>query len=218
MFGTKQQLSKVPSTSITIGDDSTDSVNQVCNLGYHMDSELRNNIHINKLCQFCYVTLQKIRAIQHKIDQTTCHIIVQVLVLSKLDYCNSLLIGTANYQLGKLQYIQNMACRIVGNIKKYDSITPHLKKLHLLKIQERIIYKVATIMFKCLMGTAPPYLKSLLPVQHSRAIRSRPFTKAPMCRKNTSLALQGSYTLAGPQIWNQLLVDVRECTNFAMFK
>ena len=63
MFGTKQQLSKVPSTSITIGDDSIDSVNQVCNLGYHMDSELRNNIHINKLCQFCYVTLQKIRAI-----------------------------------------------------------------------------------------------------------------------------------------------------------
>ena len=96
MFGTKQQLSKVPSTSITIGDDSIDSVNQVCSLGYHMDSELRNNIHINKLCQFCYVTLQKIRAIQHKIDQPTCQIIVQALVLSKLDYCNSLLIGTTN--------------------------------------------------------------------------------------------------------------------------
>ena len=63
MFGTKQQLSKVPSTSITIGNDSIDSVNQVCNLGYHMDSDLRNNIHINKLCQFCYVTLRKIRAI-----------------------------------------------------------------------------------------------------------------------------------------------------------
>ena len=63
MFGTKQQLRKVPSTSITIGDDSTDSVTQVHNVGYHMDSELRNNIHINKLCQFCYVTLQNIRAI-----------------------------------------------------------------------------------------------------------------------------------------------------------
>ena len=198
MFGTKQQLSKVPSTSITIGDDSIDSVNQVHNLGYHMDSELRNNIHINKLCQFCYVTLRKIRAIQHKIDQPTCQIIVQALVLSKLDYCNSLLIGTANYQLGKLQHIQNMACRIVCNIKKYDSITPHLKKLHWLKIQERIIYKVATIMFKCLKGTAPLYLKSLLPVQHSRALRSRTFTKAPVCRKNTSLALQGSFTSAGP--------------------
>ena len=63
MFGMKKQLSKVPSTSITTGDDSIDSVNQVCNLGYHMDSELRNNIHINKLCRCCYVTLWKIRAI-----------------------------------------------------------------------------------------------------------------------------------------------------------
>ena len=126
MFGTKQQLSKVPSTSITIGGDSIDSVNQVCNLAYHMDSELRSNIHINKLCQFCYVTLRKIRAIRHKIDQPTCQIIVQALVLSKLDYCNSLLIGTANYQLGKLQHIQNMACRIVCNIKKYMIVLPHI--------------------------------------------------------------------------------------------
>ena len=36
LFGTKQQLSKVPSTSITIGDNSTNNVNQVHNLGYHM--------------------------------------------------------------------------------------------------------------------------------------------------------------------------------------
>ena len=140
MFGTKQQLSKVPSSSITIGDDSIDSVNLVCNLGYDMDSELRNNIHINKLCQFCYATLQKIRAVQHKIDQPTCEIIVQALALSKLDYCSSLLVGIANYQLGKLQHIQNMACRIVCNIKKYDSITLHLKKPYSLMIQERIIY------------------------------------------------------------------------------
>ena len=63
MFGTKQQLSKVPSTPITVGDDSINSVNQVHNLGYHMDSELRNNIHINKLCLICYVTLQKISTI-----------------------------------------------------------------------------------------------------------------------------------------------------------
>ena len=50
------------------------------------------------------------------------------------------------------------------------------------------------------------------------SLRSRTFTKATVCRKNTSLALPGSFTLAGPQIWNQLPVDVRECTNFAMFK
>ena len=80
MFGAKQQLSKVPLTSITIRDISIDSVNQVYNFGYHMDSELRNKIHINKLCLFCYVTLQKIRANWHKIDQPTCQLIVQALV------------------------------------------------------------------------------------------------------------------------------------------
>ena len=52
MFGTKQQLSKVPSTSITIGDVSIDSANQVHKLGYHMDSELRNNIPIKNYANF----------------------------------------------------------------------------------------------------------------------------------------------------------------------
>ena len=142
--------------------------------------------------------LQKIRAIQHKIDQPTCQIIVQALILSQLDYHNSLLIGTTNYQLGKLQCIQNMAHRIVCNIKKCDSITPHLKKLHWLKIQEKIIYNITTLMLKCLKGTAPPYVKLLLPIQHSRPQRSRTLAKAPVCRKNTSLALQGNFTSAGP--------------------
>ena len=145
-------------------------------------------------------------------------IIGQALVLSKLDYCNSLLIGTPNYQLGKLQHIQDMARRIICNIKKYDSITQHLKRLHWLKIQERIIYKFATIMFKCLKETVPLYLKLLLPVWHSRALRSRTFTKALVCRKNTSLALQSSFPLVGPQIQNTFPVDVRECPKSAMFK
>ena len=46
------------------------------------------------------------------------NIIIQALVVSKLDYCNLLLAGTAGYQLDKLQHIQNMACRVITNLNK----------------------------------------------------------------------------------------------------
>ena len=90
-------------------------------------------------------------------------IVIQALVLSELDYCNSLLTGSPEYQLDKLQHIQNMACRIICNIWKHDHITLHLAYLIGLKIFNRITYKIDMIMFKCNQGTAPWYLMDLMP-------------------------------------------------------
>ena len=60
----------------------------------------------------------------------TMKIIIQALVVSKLDNCNSVLAGKAGYQLDKLQCIQNMACRIITNLCIYDHIRENMKTLH----------------------------------------------------------------------------------------
>ena len=60
-------------------------------------------------------------------------ILMQALVLSKINYCNSLLPGTPKYNLDKLEHMQNIACSIIHNTGKYDSITPLLMDLHWLK-------------------------------------------------------------------------------------
>ena len=53
--------------------------------------------------------------------------ILQGLVISKLDYCNGgLLLGTSAHQLNMLQIVQNMLCRIIKNLRKYDHITAYL--------------------------------------------------------------------------------------------
>ena len=69
----------------------------------------------------------------------TTKIIIQALVVSKLDYCNSLLTDTAGYQLGKLQCIQNIACRVITNLCKNDNISENMKTMHWLRIHERIM-------------------------------------------------------------------------------
>ena len=92
----------------------------------------------------------------------------QAIILSRVDYCNSLLEGSANYQLAKLQKIQNMGCRIIYNLRKYDHITEHMQDLHWLPIPERITYKIALLMFKVLNDLAPSYLSR--PINKSHAI------------------------------------------------
>ena len=58
-----------------------------------------------------------------KLDFDSTKTIIQVLIMSKLDYCNALLPGSSKLLLTKLQCIQNMACRIVCSLRKFDHVT-----------------------------------------------------------------------------------------------
>ena len=135
MFGTNHQLKKTQptSTSIPVGNTNVSAVNHVCNLGFLMDNTLKNQSHINKLTS-TFNQLMNIRRIRSKLDQETTKYIIQSLVISKLDYCNSLLLGSAEYQLNKMQPVQNMACRIVCNLRKFDHVSSSMQDLHWLKM------------------------------------------------------------------------------------
>ena len=44
---------------------------------------------------------------------------MQALVMSKLDYSNSILLGTPQYNIEKMQRIQNMACWVIFRLPKH---------------------------------------------------------------------------------------------------
>ena len=131
--------------------------------GFLMDNTLKNQFHINKLTCSTFNQMMNIRRICSKLDRDTTQTIIQALVMPKLDYCNSLLLGLADYQLNKIQRIQNMACRIVCNLHIFDHVTPTMQDLHWLKIPKRIQFKIACLKYKCINGQAPKYLTHLLP-------------------------------------------------------
>ena len=61
--------------------------------------------------------------------------LVHAFVTSRIDYCNSLLYAISDYNINRLQRIQNSAARVVTNTRKYDHITPILQKLHWLPVR-----------------------------------------------------------------------------------
>ena len=74
------------------------------------------------------------------------------IISAKLHYCNSF-VDVPDYLIAKFRTCSNAAARIVLNLKKYESVTPHFMELHWLPIRQRIIYKVNLIVFKALNGS-----------------------------------------------------------------
>ena len=94
LFGTQQQLSKVDDISVHIGSDTIKPTDHVRNLGFIMDSLLKNGSHVNKITSSCYCKLCDIARIRPSLDTKSSQLIVQALVLFNIDYCNSLLAGS----------------------------------------------------------------------------------------------------------------------------
>ena len=99
-----------------------------------------------------------VRASTHIIFKTASTIATSV-VHSKLDYCNSLYYNLPQSQIKRLQNIQNSLARAVTRTPKSSHITPVLKSLHWLKINESIKYKLLSLS-KCIRFTQQTNLKS----------------------------------------------------------
>ena len=212
LFGTRQQLSKLDTipVSIAVGNTMVHPVEMVRNLGYIMDKLLKNTAHINKTVSTTYCQIRNIQKIRSKLDIESTRTVVQALVLSRLDYCNSMLQGSADYQLHKLQKIQNMACRVVCNLNKHDHVSDHMEALHWLKICERICFKIATLMHSCIHGSAPKYLIDILPIRHNkRQMRSSTSDILPSVLCKNVLSYNSAFPSIGPRVWNALPAPLR---------
>ena len=205
IFGTHQKLKKLQNITIRIGNTNIIPVDHVRNLGFIMDKFCKNIRHINHLSSSLFQQLRNIRNIRAKLDFDTAKIVVQALILSKLDYCNSLLVGTPEFHLSHLQCVQNMACRVVCNLGKFDHVSPSMYSLHWLKVQERITFKIAYMVYCCIKGSAPDYLADLLPsTTHNRSLRFSTSGSLPSAKCQTSLASVGSFSVVRPKFWNNL--------------
>ena len=151
----------------------------------------------------------------------TTKIIIQALVVSKLDHCNSLLAGTEVYQhqLDKLQHIQNMECRVITNLHKYDNINENMLTLHWLKIFKTIMFKTALLVYKCRCGLAPKYLQELLPRPNKTRTLCSSYTTVmvPEFFKNEQLK-SSSFSAVGPHIWSTLPLQVKTAGILEAFK
>ena len=114
----------------------------------------------------------------------------------------------------RLQVIQNSLALAVVKAPKFCHVTPTLKSLHWLKINERIEYKLLSLTYKTLATAQPSYLHSLISVQPPPATRSSSVVTLSRPPTSSSLKITNrSFRYAPPHLWNQLPVSFRQpCT------
>ena len=129
--------------------------------------------------------------------------VMHMFITVRLDYCNSLYVGLGQASLHRLQMVQNAAARLLTGTKRYQHITPVLASLHWLPVRQRIDFKIALLVFKCLNGQAPSYLCELLSIRKpARTLRSSsellldvPRTKLKQSRGQRSAPRSGTADL-----------------------
>ena len=134
---------------------------------------------------------------------------MHIFIISKLDYCNSLLYGCRKTQLKKLQYVQYTAARIVTQTRKFDHITPVLLDLHWLPVSYRIVFKILLLVFKSLNNLSPSYLVDRLSNQsHSRVLRSASKKLLDQPRSITNTYRDKVFSECAPKLRNSLQLDL----------
>jgi hypothetical protein len=107
-----------------------------CNLGVYFYNNLSLEYHVQKVSHNVNAALFKIGKIRKYLDHDTCNQLINSLMMSRLDYCNSLLYGDSNTVLHHLQLLQNCAARILSYAPKFNQVTPVLRELHWLPVQQ----------------------------------------------------------------------------------
>ena len=156
--GTRQQLDKIHITELQLQSEKVQFADTVSDLGVVVDSQLIMSAHMTAVSRSCLFQLRQLRTVRHSLSMDAAKTLVSAFISSRLDYCNSLLAGVTSGLLTKLQSVQNAAARFATMSWKFDHITPVLRDLHWLPLRRRIDFKVATLVYKCLHGFAPPYL------------------------------------------------------------
>ena len=181
------------------------------NLGFKLDSELTFSKHIGMVLSQSYSMISMIGKIRRYLTISDLRSLVQCIIMSRIDNCNSLFYGISEYEINRLQMLQNSCARLIYNKKKYDHVTELFAELHWLPIKPRIIFKILLFVYKIFNDNCPVYLKECVKITNvdNRSLHVN--------RVNTAYG-DRAFTNCAPKLWNALPEYIKQSNTLSYFK
>ena len=165
-----------------------------------------------------YYVVLKYGYISRYLPPTTKERVINALITSRIDYCNSLLYNTSANNISRLQRMHNAAARLILCRPRTDSATPLLRKLHWLPVARRIQYKILLLCYKITHRHVPFYLRDLLPsYQPTRCLRSST-SNSLVVPRTRGKAGDAAFAVAAPRLWNALPHALKCVVSINIFK
>ena len=213
-------------TSLTIGNAQIPFKKSVKNFGFTLDCHLTMNAHVSNIARSCYFELRRLASIRRFLTSTATATLVCAFVLSRIDYCNSLLFGSTHDVTSHLQRIQNHVARVIVRLPKSSCITIHLKSLHWLPVNERSTYKIACLRYHCHSSVIVTVtVSNVTDMLHRKPLHTSntrsssyimPLLNRPAHRKAT--LGDRSFSFASSSVRNSIPNDVRCARSMSSYK
>lgn len=171
-------------------------------------------------------TTNKIRSVlyqlklnKHLIPETLRSKLIMTLITPHIDYCCGVFTDMTHEQNLKLQRALNSCVRFIFNIRVDAHISPYYDKLQWLKVNNRRLYFVGSLLFILLHTEEPKLLSACFSFKNNSSIRASRTPKdvllQPQCR--TEL-YKRSFRVVAAKLWNGLPSNIRSAKSLNVFK
>ena len=147
---------------------------------------------------------------------------VAALTLTRLDYGCSTLAGLPARQMNRLQSVLNAAARLVYSARRYEHVSPLLRELHWLRVPQRIEFRLAVLVYRCLNGTAPRYLADGLQrvgdIGSRTRLRSASTLLLHVPRSKHKTIGDRAFPVAAAKVWNSLPPSITSSPSLLQFR
>ena len=163
--------------------------------------------------------LRNIGLVRKQLTKDATRQLVQSLVISRLDYCNSLLNGAPDKLFKRLRRVHHKAARLITLTRLTDSIGPIMKDVHWLSVEYRAKFKALTLVYKSLHDTGPKYLRDMLVSDNkSRSLRSHVKDLLFVPKKLLPTVGDRAFAVQGPTLWNTHPLGIHNSPSLDAFK
>ena len=131
-----------PWSATTVGNPIPDGIrieikDSVKVLGVTLDNKLGFSSFDNSTRAKSYYHLRRITSIRKYLSFDLTKLLILTFVISRLEYCNSLLYGSPDYMIEKLQRFQNRTAWLLFH-QRNSNVNSLLNELHWLPVEKRI--------------------------------------------------------------------------------
>lgn len=184
-------------------------------LGVELDPTLTMQSFVTGICRAAYAQLRMIRHVRPSLDRELALLLCNSLVLSRVDYCNSLLIAVTEDTCNKVQRVLKLAARTVFQCGRSQRTAPLLHDLQWLPARKRFELKILRLVHLSLYGLTPTYLTTTVrvPPRHLRRSDSDIVVlETVVVRRRVG---DGAWEVAAPAVWNALPENLRCMKTFS---
>ena len=219
LLGTNQRLRQARPLNVMINGTKLEQVEEYLYLGVILDSGLKMVPHCESIYDKCVKKLGLIYKTRHLFDYETARLIYLTMVLPILDYCSSVYTVAPEYELQKLQRLQNAALRLIS---RQDIMCPVYQLHQFVKVDTlatRAEKSLVKLCFKWVHGDGPEMLCKMMELVPEPVRQTRQSTRQdPVIPRVKSSMGQKAIRFRASTCWTNVKQELKTCTKLDQLK